>query len=260
MRNHVHLLMETGEISLSRIMQRLNGGYTQYVNRRHGLTGHLFQGRYKAILCDKDSYLLELTRYLHLNPIRVKAVQDPAKYPWSSYRAYLGKGEETESVEAGEVLAHFSNSDSEARNHYRKFVLNGIGAGHRAEYYEAAQGRILGDTKFVQQVKAKSGEKDRPRLKIKALAFLERVCKILGKKPEEVIGAAKDRERVRLRQIVCYAGRANTNLQVKALASVLKGGSYLCEPRVAVMEARLGADRSLRSAVSRLAVNIKYQA
>ena len=76
----MHLLVESGGIPLSRIMQRLGTGYTQYFNRRHGLVGHLFQGRYKAILCDKDSYLLELSRYLHLNPVRIKAVKDPIDY------------------------------------------------------------------------------------------------------------------------------------------------------------------------------------
>lgn len=260
MHNHVHLLMETGHFPLSRIMQRLTGGYTQYFNRRHGLTGHLFQGRYKAILCDKDSYLLELTRYLHLNPVRVKAVQDPAQYPWSTYRAYLGKGDGRECVEAGEVLAHFGNSDSEARKHYRRFVLDGIGEGHRDEYYEAVEGRVLGGSEFVEKVKVKSGEKDRPKLKIKPQAFFERVCKALGKKPEDVVGAAKDRERVRLRQIVCYVGRAYTDLQVKTLASVLKVDLTCVSRCVAGIEGRLAEDKALRSVVTRLGENIKYQA
>jgi hypothetical protein len=147
---------------------------------------------------------LELTRYLHLNPVRVKAVQDPAKYPWSSYRAYLGKGEQREWVEVREVLAHFGSRDGEARSQYRKFVLDGIGEGHREEYYELAEGRILGDGEFVEAVKARSGEKDTPKLKMRPQEFLERVCKALGKKREEVVGAAKDRERVRLRHILCY--------------------------------------------------------
>lgn len=260
MQNHVHLLMQTGEIPLSQIMQRLTGGYTRYFNRRHGLTGHLFQGRYKAILCDKDSYLLELTRYLHLNPVRVKTIQDPAKYPWSSYCAYLGKGEGKGWVEAAEVLAYFGNSGIEARKSYRRFVLEGIKEGHRAEYYEAAGGRILGSAKFVRRVKIKSDETDIPKLKIKPQVFLERVCKILGKKPQEVVGAAKDRERVRLRQIVCYAGRVYTELQVKALASTLKVDPTCVSRCVAVVEVRLDEDRDLKLAIARVAKNIKYHA
>lgn len=260
MRNHVHLLMETGQIPLSRIMQRLTGGYTRYFNRRHKLTGHLFQGRYKAILCDKDSYLLELTRYLHLNPVRVKAVRDPAKYPWSSYRTYIGKGEERDWVDTGDVLAHFGGGDGGARNRYRKFVLDGIREGHRDEYYDAAEGRVLGDGEFVEEVKAKSGETGVAKLKVKPQAFLERVCKVLGKRPEEVVGAGKSRERVQLRQIVCYIGRAYTDLQVRALGSVLKVDPTCVSRCVAAVEARLGKDRDLRSTISRLAENIKYHA
>lgn len=260
MNNHVHLLMETGEIPLSRIMQRLTGGYTQYFNRRHGLTGHLFQGRYKAILCDKDSYLLELTRYIHLNPVRGKGVQDPAQYPWSSYRAYLGKGERGEGLEVGEVLSHFGKSDGESRRQYRKFVLDGIGAGHQAAYYQAAEGRILGDGAFVEVVKAKSGETDRAKLKVKPREFLERVCKALGKKPEEAVGASKDRERVRLRRLLCYVGRTYTDLQVKTLASLLKVDPTCVSRCVAVVEQQLGKDRGVRSAISRMADNIIYHA
>ena len=209
MHNHVHMLLETGMIPLSRIMQRLIGGYTQYFNRRHGLNGHLFQGRYKAILCAKDTYLLELSRYIHLNPVRVKTVRDPAKYHWSSYNAYLGKKAQGDIVDVKPVLAYFSRSDG--RNEYRKFVLEGIKEGHRAEYYEAAEGRILGDGKFVEEIKTKSGEKEKPKLTIKPQEFVEQVCKALGKKPQEVIGAAKNRERVRIRQILSMSeGTAQT--------------------------------------------------
>ena len=239
-------------------MQRLTGGYTQYFNRRHGLTGHLFQGRYKAILCDKDSYLLELTRYLHLNPVRGKMVQDPAKYPWTSYNSYLGKGQEKDWLEVRDVLAHFSSRDSTARNEYRNFVLDGIKDGHRAEYYEAAEGRILGDTEFVEHVKAKSEQEDQPKLKIKPQMFLERACRALGKRPEEVVGAAKHRERVRLRQLVCYVGRAYTDLQVKTLASALKIDATCVSRCVAVVEERLAKERDLKSTIRRIAENIKY--
>ena len=157
MHNHVHMLMETGTIPLSRIMQRLIGGYTQYFNHRHGLSGHLFQGRYKAILCAKDSYLLELSRYIHLNPVRVKAVRDPAKYRWSSYRAYLDGKAQGKYVDVEPVLAYFGRSDG--RNQYRKFVLEGIKEGHRAEYYEAAGGQNS------RRREIRGGDKDQVRRK-----------------------------------------------------------------------------------------------
>ena len=139
-------------------------------------------------------------------------------------------------------------------------MLDGIGEGHRAEYYEAAEGRILGDGEFVEKVKAKSGEQDRPKLKIRPEEFLERICKTLGKKPDDVVGAAKDRERVRLRQIFSYLGRTCTDLPVKTLAAVLKVDPTCVSRCVGVVEGQLGTDRGLRSVISRLAENIKYHA
>jgi putative transposase len=91
MSNHVHLLIETGRVALSKIMQGLQLKYTGYFNRKYKKVGHLFQGRYKAILCDRDAYLLELVRYLHLNPERMRATMDAGNYRWSSHRAYLGQ-------------------------------------------------------------------------------------------------------------------------------------------------------------------------
>src|SRR6266508_2355714 len=110
MPNHVHLLVESGRVPLSRIMQRLGSGYTQYFNRRHGLVGHLFQGRYKAILCDKDNYLLELSRYLLLLPVRIQALQDPIDYIWSSYRGYVRRPERQKWLDTTAVLRQFSRN------------------------------------------------------------------------------------------------------------------------------------------------------
>lgn len=91
MNNHYHLLLETVDGNLWRGMRQLNGVYTQRFNRRHGLVGHLFQGRYKAILVQKDAYLLELARYVVLNPVRARMVLDPAEWPWSSYPVIIGE-------------------------------------------------------------------------------------------------------------------------------------------------------------------------
>jgi REP element-mobilizing transposase RayT len=91
MSNHIHLLIETTDVPLSKIFQGVNQRYTMYYNRRYKTVGHLFQGRYKAILCDRDRYLLALLKYIHYNPLRAKIVESIDKYPWSSCRAYLAK-------------------------------------------------------------------------------------------------------------------------------------------------------------------------
>jgi len=257
MRNHVHLLIETGRVPLSRIMQRLSSGYTQYFNRRHKLTGHLFQGRYKAILCDKDSYLLELSRYLHLNPVRVKAVEDPGTYRWSSYGAYLGKRGGQNWVDSEEVLRYFGRKEQEARRGYRRFVLEGIGLGHRDEFYEAVESRILGDKEFVEEVKTRVGEKGRPRFKIKPEILLKGVCKVLGKALEEIVGGGKDRDRVRARELFSYLARRCTDLQLKSIAGVLKVDPTCVSRSVARVEGRVAKDNGLRRTVEKMVKGVE---
>ena len=91
MENHVHLLMETKEVPLSKILQGINQRYTMYFNRRYATVGHLFQGRYKAMLCERDSYLLSLVQYIHMNPVRLGRAKSPAAYPWSSHSLISGR-------------------------------------------------------------------------------------------------------------------------------------------------------------------------
>jgi len=122
MDNHYHLLIETPEPNLVAGMRRLNGVYTQAFNRRHRRVGHLFQGRYKAIVVDKDAYLRELCRYIVLNPVRAKAVKRPERWPWSSYGATLGEGPAPSWLAVEEVRALFPG-----RGAYRRFVEEGMG-------------------------------------------------------------------------------------------------------------------------------------
>ncbi len=107
MSNHYHLLIATPDGNLSKGMRQLNGVFTQWSNRRHHRTGHLFQGRFKAILVDADSYLLELTRYVVLNPVRAHMVDSPAKWPWSSYQAVTGEVASPAWLETDGLLAQF---------------------------------------------------------------------------------------------------------------------------------------------------------
>jgi hypothetical protein len=257
MPNHVHLLVESGEVPLSRIMQRLSSSYTQYFNRRHGQVGHLFQGRYKAILCDKDSYLLGLTRYLHLNPLRAKVVKDPGKYKWSSYSGYVGKSQEPTWVDSAAVLEQFSGNLSEARRLYRRFVMEGIGEGHKEEYYEVLEGRFLGDKEFAEETKAKAEAPGYVRVKIKPEALLRAACAVLGRKRTEVMGAGKDRERVRAREAICYVGRNRTELSVTVLAQSLGVDGTCVSRSVGRMEGRLLVDKELKKVVDKIASAIE---
>ena len=114
MTNHYHLIMETVEGNLSEGMRHLNGVYTQAGNRKHRRVGHVFQGRYKAILVDKDSYLLELSRYVVLNPVRARMVRDAGDWPWSSYLSMTGQADSPEWLQTDAILAQFGEQRNDA--------------------------------------------------------------------------------------------------------------------------------------------------
>jgi len=152
MNNHYHLLIETPEGNLSRGMRQLNGVYTQRYNRRHRKPGHVSQGRYKAILVERESYLLELCRYVVLNPVRAKAVERPDAFVWSSYRASAGLADIPDYLTVDWVLSHFGKQRRAAQRHYREFVSAGEGKG---KPWEHLRGQIyLGDDSFVLEMKS----------------------------------------------------------------------------------------------------------
>jgi len=159
MTNHYHLVIETVEGNLSRGMRHLNGVYTQASNRRHLRVGHLFHGRFKGILVDKDAYLQELARYVVLNPVRAGMVESPEQWPWSSYRAMMGEVLVPNWLAVDGLLSQFGAEREEARRHYRRFVLDEIGQGVR----EGLRQQIyLGGEAFVERMQAQA--KIEPRI------------------------------------------------------------------------------------------------
>jgi putative transposase len=126
MNNHYHLVIETPDGNLSKGMRQLNGVYTQAYNKRYGRVGHLFQGRFKGILVQKDSHLLEVCRYVVLNPVRAKTIKHPRLYQWSSYRATAGTAQAHPCLTADKILSHFGQRKLVAQEKYRDFVKNGI--------------------------------------------------------------------------------------------------------------------------------------
>ncbi len=150
MDNHIHLLIDTPQPNLSRGMRQLNGVYTQRFNRRHGKVGHLFQGRYKAILVEKEGYLLELARYIVLNPVRAKMVKTPERYPWSSYQPMLGLAPVPPALAIEWVLDQFARTRATARRRYAKFVHDGIGV---PGPWEEVKGQVLlGSEAFIERL------------------------------------------------------------------------------------------------------------
>jgi REP element-mobilizing transposase RayT len=153
MTNHYHLLVETVDGNLSRGMRQLNGQYTQRFNRRHGMVGHLFQGRYKAILVQKETYLLELTRYVVLNPLRARMVSRLEDWSWSSYRAVAGLDESPQWLDTDWVLSQFGKRRKKAVERYQKFILQGRGVSSPLK--EARHQLLLGDDAFVDRHRTK---------------------------------------------------------------------------------------------------------
>lgn len=126
MNNHYHLLVETVEGNLSIGMRQVNGVYTQYFNRRYSRPGHIFQGRFKAILVEKNSHLMEICRYIVLNPVRAGIIHDPLEWKWSSYSLMLKESEKMPSLCNTWILEQFSENKMVAKKLYKKFVLEGI--------------------------------------------------------------------------------------------------------------------------------------
>ena len=150
MPNHIHLLIEVKKDPLSLIMQRLLTGYTAYYNGTNKKRGHLFQGRYKAILCQKNNYLMELVRYIHLNPLRAKMVKKPGDYQWSGHNSYLNKTSDG-LIEEDELLKQFSQDKAKARQLYEEFVRDGAGMGHRKDFYPEEKMPYLGEDKYIEE-------------------------------------------------------------------------------------------------------------
>ena len=150
MDNHYHLLVETPEANLSRGMRQLNGVYTQQSNRRHKRCGHVFQGRYHSVVVDKESYLLELTRYVVLNPVRAGKVRGAQEWPWSSYRAMIGLAKKPEWLQVDWLLSAFGSSKSSAIHEFEKFVADGIDT--PSVWKDLRQQIYLGDDNFVEKM------------------------------------------------------------------------------------------------------------
>ena len=152
MSNHYHLVAETLEGNLSRGMRQLNGVYTQRFNRRHGHVGHVFQGRYKTIVVQKDAYVLELSRYVVLNPVRARLVAEASAWPWSNYRATSGAEPAPVWLEMDWLWSQFAPDRRQAVRAYGQFVGEGVGAG--SPWCEVRNQSFLWDERFVSRLRA----------------------------------------------------------------------------------------------------------
>jgi putative transposase len=215
MTNHYHLLIGTPHKNLNRIMHYINSSYTTYTNTKRNRIGHLFQGRYKAIVIDKDSYLTGLSRYMHLNPVRAKIVKTPEEYPYSSYRSYIESGVNESIVTHSFVLALFAKDPVNARSKYKKFVEDGMQEDLENPLSKVFAGTILGDEDFVLEVMANVGKEELENEEVahrKALsrtlpvgAILARLTEYFAVPIEEITRKGSDRRKICVYLLKRYA-------------------------------------------------------
>ncbi len=232
--NHFHLLLRTGTVPLSRTMRRLLTGYAVSFNKRHRRWGHLFQNRYKSILCQEEIYLLELTRYIHLNPLRaglVKSLRELDRYAFAGHGAIIGR-RENDWQDTVYILRRFGRRLADAKRRYRNFVAKGIEQGRRpeltggglirsvggwtalkalrkAKVYAKGDERILGDSDFVQQALENADERLERIYKIRAQGYdidsiANRVGQLLQMPVTQIMAPGKNRQTVRARSLLCY--------------------------------------------------------
>ena len=218
MPNHVHLVLQAGAVPLSRAMQNLSFRYTRHVNGREKRMGHLFQGRYKAILVDGDSYLLELVRYVHLNPVRAGLCATPEAWRWSGHRAYIGRAA-APWLTTDRVLSLLAPGEADARAAYRAFVAEGMGEGRRSEFHSGngGGGRLLGDGDFIERALAAAGAMpDKPP---SLDAIMRAVAAECGVGMGEMAGPSRARHLSRARGLVCRLARDTGAAPLSALAA-----------------------------------------
>jgi putative transposase len=250
--NHAHFLLCTGTMPLARLMRRLLTGYAVSFNRRHKRHGHVFQNRYKSIVCQEDVYLRELVRYIHLNPLRAGLVSDVGAlsgYPYCGHSVLTGR-EKRPWQDVEYVLGHFGKSVHEARKTYVGFMNEGAEQGRREEltggglirslggWSEAkkltgrgkdhvmSDERILGDSAFVDSVLAEAKETYERRYELRRRGYdLERIAKrvaeICGMEAKEVFSKGRQKKKAKARSLLCYWAVREAGIPLRTLATML---------------------------------------
>jgi len=220
MDNHIHLAIQVGEVPLSRIMQNLSFRFTRWINWRHERTGHLFQGRFKAILVETDEYLLQLVAYLHLNPVRAGVVNEPLDYRWSSHRALMGK-ELIPWLSIDPILAKLSSNRSEARIKLAEFVSSHIPLGHRRDFHGVGSkdSRILGEDRFLNDVLKQADQQPLKQPDIETCIRL--VTQYFDCKIDSLRKPGRQQKESRIRAFLAWVVREHSSTNLTELANWL---------------------------------------
>ncbi|MEW6684156.1 MAG: transposase [Nitrospirota bacterium] len=265
MTNHYHLVIETLRPNLSRAMHFLNGSYTTYINTKHRRNGHLFQGRFKALVVDRDAYLLALSRYVHLNPVRAGLAARPEAYPFSSYREFVtGTGDGLVTTDV--TLGLMPGDRHRAADRYRRFVEDGMKQPPADPLAQRHGGLIVGSEAFVRQV---LGRVDRGRLARTEVSGRRALTRDVNR--EEVVRAASEvcqvsrseilasrTPRADARSVAIYVLKRTTGLTNRDLGQFFGGvGPSAIAQTARRVAARLGGDQRLAETVDRVLSQVK---
>jgi len=246
MENHVHMALQVRDEPLSKLMQNISQRYTFWFNKRHGQAGHVFQGRYKAVLVDKDTYLKELIRYIHLNPVRAGMVTDALDYPRSSHAAYVGKIRPPDWLYIDLGLGQFGKTEPDARAVYLHFMgqktdealLDQLRHGSRTE------GRILGNEDFIRAALSRKSETVPARIGIKLLVNL--VAGVYQVPSREMTSASRARQLAQARAMATFIGVDHCGYLVSDLARYFNRDMPELSRQVKALRARLEKDTTLQ--------------
>ena len=232
--DHFHLLLDTAKTTLSDIMRRLMTGYAMTYNRRHNRNGHLFQNRYKSIVCEKDPYLLELVRYIHLNPLRdglVKDIPELDQYPWSGHSALMGD-HARDWQEVGGVLGYFSDTGARARLGYRRFIEDGKDQGRRPELEGEGRGRkeeqgfyderVLGGREFAEKILKKNNKPPGQEVRIPLPDLIGRISDRLGMEEDDLLLGRRKKEICQARALICYLATRKMGYRFSEVGEALR--------------------------------------
>lgn len=228
MSNHIHLVVQVDDVPLSRIMQNLSLRFTKWINYSRSRTGHLFQGRYKALLVDADAYLLELVRYVHLNPVRAGIVATAEDHPWSGHHGYLGK-QLLPWLTTDLVLSMLAAEMAPARKAYASFVLDGMGDGRRGEFHSGTcEGRILGDDAFSDGILVRVQQKSEREFSLDEV--IRAICAHFQITDAQLYASGKVRPMTEARAVAAAIVQGISHLRMTDLAKRLgRDVSALCK-------------------------------
>ena len=255
MDNHYHLLLETPSSNLAQIMRHINGAYTTYFNIKRDRSGHLFQGRYKSILVEKDVYAKELSRYIHLNPVRAGIVSKPEDYAWSSYAAYACATSSPKWLARDFILGYFGPHEATAQKRYKAFVESILGKPGESPLTDLPGGIILGSLPFVETIRSDHLADKQPVRDLPALKELE--LKPLVTHVEAVVDRIVKDDGKLARNLKIYFIHKRTGTTLKAIGERYSLGESGVSQVRRRLEKRKDSDSGLKRAIDKIDKAIK---